>query len=242
MCQQVCTPCAGAVDCYLGGAILDWVVSANGVYDIMCAVGILFLPNVWIFSNLAQLHPTMFTTPENQNHPILRRSLAYWLLTYGSMRIAIVRRDDVVDYLVAMTYFLEAAAFAFEDVVHLTTQRDKVAWVSWSSVLLGIWVILRPLTLYSSPEESVASIWLPITGFVFVCTTGAAIWCVCSPLSKEQRRTLALSSRLRSFPIDLSEEDASELEQEQQLEQQHSLVWHSTSTCQTYWNVKLPPG
>jgi hypothetical protein len=136
--------CDGAISWYVCGVVLDWIVAANGMYDIMCAIGIIFLPNTFILASLSQLHPTMFIETADQNHPILRRVLAYWLITYGVVRIAVFVHNDVVDYLIAMTYFVEAAAYAFEDVFHQTTVRYKVAWVSWSSVVLGICVIMCP--------------------------------------------------------------------------------------------------
>lgn len=173
--------CNRAVNCYVCGSILDWIVAANGVYDVMCAVGILFLPNTIFFSKLAQLHPTMFAEAADQNHPILRRALAYWLITYGAVRIAIFVRCDAVDYLGAVSYFVEAAAFAFEDVVHNTTVRQKVAWVSWSSVLLGIWVLLRPLELYSqSPPDVAIEAYLPVIAAVLLVVTASTLWCVWS--------------------------------------------------------------
>jgi hypothetical protein len=122
--------------------VLDWVVCANGIYDVVCALSILFLPNTWIFRNLAQLHPTIFSAVTDQINPILRRTLAYWLITYGIVRVAVVRCDDVIDYLIASTYFLEAAAFTFEHVVHGTTQRNKVVWVACSSILLGTCILM----------------------------------------------------------------------------------------------------
>jgi hypothetical protein len=126
--------------------LLDWVVGGNGLYNIMCAIGILFLPKTLLFSRLAQLHPTMFTSLSDQTNPVVRRVLAYWLLTYGFTRLAVVRHCDNVDCLVGMTYFLEAAAFGLEDVVHHTTSRFKAVWVCNSSILLGIWVVLRVST------------------------------------------------------------------------------------------------
>jgi hypothetical protein len=123
--------------------MLDSLVAVNGVYDIMCAIGILFLPNMCIFSTLARLHSGIFTATVDPTHPLLQRVLAYWILTYGITRMAIIMHVNAIDYLVATTYFLEAAAFVWEDAVHATTQRRKVLWVSCSSTILGSCVLLN---------------------------------------------------------------------------------------------------
>lgn len=132
---------------FIDRSVLDYVVFMNGVYDILCAFGILFQPNILVFSKFAKLHPTMFSDEAYQKHPILRRILAYWILTYGLIRIAIIRHDIAIDVLVATTYLLEASAFAFEDIAHSTTQRYKVAWVSLTSAFMCIWVVWRALEL-----------------------------------------------------------------------------------------------
>jgi hypothetical protein len=121
----------------------------------MCAVGILFLPNTIGFSGLAKLHPTMFSDPTDQHHPIVCRLLAYWLTTYGFVRIAVFKHDTTVDFLVASTYFIEAWAYSYEDVMYGTTIRSKVAWVSWSSVVLGLLIFFRAMVVYGPfhPEK-----------------------------------------------------------------------------------------
>ncbi len=137
-------------DCQPGCSVLDWIVCINGLYDIMCAVGILFLPNTVGFTGLAKLHPTMFRDPAIQDHPIVRRLLAYWLITYGCVRMAVFNHDMAVDFLAASTYFIEAWAYAYEDLAYETTIRAKVAWVSWSSVVLGLLIFFRPVDVYYS--------------------------------------------------------------------------------------------
>jgi Erg28 like protein len=125
--------------------MLDFLIVANGVYDILCAVGILFLPNTPVFCTLARLHPTMFKHKQEQNNAVLCRFLAYWLLTYGAVRIATSLDDVMIDYLAAITYFIEAAAFEYENVVFHNTQRSKVTWVTCSCMFLGICMLQRKL-------------------------------------------------------------------------------------------------
>jgi hypothetical protein len=112
-----------------------YVVFLNGVYDILCAISMLFLPKVWIFSVFSRLHPSMFTTPID---PITQRILSYWVMTYGAIRISAIMRNDVVDSLVSMTYLFEATVFAFEYIVHGTTHLYKTIWVIISCILLTL--------------------------------------------------------------------------------------------------------
>jgi hypothetical protein len=106
------------------------LVCANGIYDIVCAFSILFASN----SGIAQLHTSVFSLPFD---PLARRMLAYWLITYGAIRIAAVSHNRAVRFLVIMTYLLEAAVFATEHVVHDTTHWHKAAFVSTTC----IWIV-----------------------------------------------------------------------------------------------------
>jgi hypothetical protein len=64
--------------------------------------------------------------------------------------MAVFRHDMAVDFLAASSYFIEAWAYAYEDVFYRTTIRSKVAWVSWSSVVLGLLIFFRPVSVYEA--------------------------------------------------------------------------------------------
>jgi predicted benzoate:H+ symporter BenE len=110
------------------------LVCANGVYDILCALGILLVPN----TGIAQLHTSMFSLPLD---PLARRMLAYWLITYGAIRVAAMSRNKTLHSLVVMTYLLEAAAFAAEHLVHDTAHWQKVAFVSTSCICIAYYYL-----------------------------------------------------------------------------------------------------
>lgn len=60
----------------------------NGVYDVACALCILFLYNSDGWRGvLSRLHVTMLGRGRDRANPVLRRMLAYWILTYGLARL-----------------------------------------------------------------------------------------------------------------------------------------------------------
>jgi hypothetical protein len=115
--------------------MFSYIVCANGIYDVVCAVGIIVPPNTFLLSSLGCLHPNMFVEPIDA---VTRRILSYWLATYGVVRIAAVMNNDIVDILVIFTYLFEAYVFTLEYIFYKTTHGCKVAWVSASSILLAV--------------------------------------------------------------------------------------------------------
>lgn len=161
--KNTMTTAATAMNC-----IITSILILNGVYDIICAISILWrdqtgLP-VWEpFNTLSLLHPKMFkeecgfteisklSAPEQKfdSSKILFRFLAYWVLTYGIARlVAGIKYDVSSDIIAAMTYFIEAFCFEYESRMASTMYQDKVTFVSVFSVVLGILVILRPSGVY----------------------------------------------------------------------------------------------
>lgn len=104
----------------------------NGTYDMLCASSILWMPE----SGLSHLHPNMFLSPS----PIVKRMLAYWIFTYGWVRLA-AGWDPSFQKMAAATYFLEAFVFEYECRVGKTMHPDKVRMVSLFSFLLGCLVL-----------------------------------------------------------------------------------------------------
>ncbi len=108
---------------------------ANGVYDILCTVSILWLSNIPGFRALSGLHVSMF----KEISPLAQRLLAYWIFTYGLVRLMAAIYDDVA--LGAVTYFVESIVFEYE----LHTGASLVLWktrfVSVLSLVLGIVIL-----------------------------------------------------------------------------------------------------
>lgn len=118
--------------------LLRLAVSLNGAFDIGCAFLALYAPHL----SIAALHVGMFIQEKDYKHEILRRVMAYWLLSYGMVRLAFWQPGCVHPGLVACTYFLEAFAWWTEEVVYLTTHEEKTTMVSWMSIFLGVSTLL----------------------------------------------------------------------------------------------------
>lgn len=126
--------------------VITGILLLNGIYDLCCCAGILWFSNLPVFDGLSQLHPTMFAKKEHSENNVIKRLLAYWIMTYGMARtIAGVTREDGLDMVAAMTYFIEAFCFEYENRVGKTMIPSKVTFVSVFSAALGVLVLLRPL-------------------------------------------------------------------------------------------------
>jgi hypothetical protein len=105
--------------------MLSKIVKINGIYDILSALSILKMVNIPI---LQIIHLQMF---KNMNYdPIFERFLAYWIFTYGIIRI---KYNIYVPY----SYYIEALFIANECIVHKTIFFEKGMFVIISSVILG---------------------------------------------------------------------------------------------------------
>ena len=110
------------------------VLLVNGVYDLACACSILIYP----FPVLSSLHSGMFVEEEHRDHPVIRRFLAYWILTYGSVRLASGFFLPSALPIAALTYFLEAFCFAHEHLTAGTLVRSKTIFVFVASAAMGV--------------------------------------------------------------------------------------------------------
>jgi hypothetical protein len=96
--------------------ILKLFIFVNGIYDLLCAVAILFYPNTII----GNIHPSIFNKEiKCHSQPDARmrkykyvqsscagqlnnRLLAYWLITYGSIRCFILHENKTMNLLIAL--------------------------------------------------------------------------------------------------------------------------------------------
>jgi hypothetical protein len=111
--------------------MINSVVCANGVYDIICAIAIMFFPD----TSMGRLHVDVFVAPMDA---FTQRILAYWVLTYGVIRMAAVLHHQTVDRVIVTTYLMEAAVFAMETLVFDTTHRGRAAWIVGTCMLFII--------------------------------------------------------------------------------------------------------
>lgn len=127
-------------------SLMQMLLILNGVYDIFCACCILWFKSVPWLSYLSDLHPSMFEKVEHGQHPVIRRLISYWLITYGTARIATgLHKSPVLGILGASTYFIEALCYLYELRVGETMIPYKVMFVSTLCIVLGILVLFRSL-------------------------------------------------------------------------------------------------
>ena len=100
------------------------IVFINGIYDFLCAISILKIIH---FPILKSLHIKMF---KSSNDPLFERFLAYWIFTYGIIRLQ-------YNLLVPYSYYIEAIFIANECFIHKTIVFEKGIFVIISSGILG---------------------------------------------------------------------------------------------------------
>lgn len=104
--------------------MLQSLFFVNGIYDILCAACILKIIDIPF---LSELHTSMIKI----KNPVSERFLAYWIFTYGIIRISGNRP------LISYSYFIEAAFFANEFILD-NVYTEKTIFVVASSLVLGV--------------------------------------------------------------------------------------------------------
>ena len=103
----------------------------NGLYDILCAVSILKIINIPI---LNKLHLSMFINEPTEQE---KRWIAYWVFTYGCMRISILNK-----YLISISYLIEASVIINEYFIHKQIYTYNALFVSIISFIIAILVLM----------------------------------------------------------------------------------------------------
>ena len=123
--------------------MVNLILIVNGIYDLLCACSILFFSHIPVVGLLSKLHPSMFSDMEDINNPIIRRLLAYWLATYGTVRLAAGCHPSCDLIIVAtLTYFLEGICFEYECIIGQSMVPRKAKLVSVLSGILGLVCLL----------------------------------------------------------------------------------------------------
>ena len=106
-------------------------------------------------------HDMQICTGSSSTVPsIQKRILAYWILSHGLVRLLSglclllpgvggnskgSAAEMYLFFAVSSTYFVEAVAFALEDMLFLSTVRSKSTWVYGTSLVLGVLALLAGL-------------------------------------------------------------------------------------------------
>ncbi len=110
------------------------VVLLNGVYDLLCFAAIMWLH--WL-PGFGSFHLNVFKDDDDRRHPLVRRLLAYWILTYGVVRVlagAVDHESYAMDSAAALTYFIEVFMFEYELCAEGTMVRSKVTFITLMSL------------------------------------------------------------------------------------------------------------
>ena len=107
------------------------IILLNGIYDILCAISILQIVNIPIINNL---HLSMLNLSQD-NNPIMQRFMAYWIFTYGVLRIYSGYSNNYE--LAAISYFIEAAIISNEFFIYKSMVINSSVFVIISSIVLG---------------------------------------------------------------------------------------------------------
>ncbi len=149
---------------------IDTVVTVslvlNGIYDVVCACCILYLP----YSSFGRLHSHLFlraTTLSNQ-------LLAYWVMTYGLDRIvAGIYSSPFTDVIAVLSYLVETIAFYEFSKSYQLVHAEKVRFVYTTSLCMAIMVATRRiLVLVSRPRK-----WS--THHTVTCYVTILVWTIC---------------------------------------------------------------
>jgi predicted CDP-diglyceride synthetase/phosphatidate cytidylyltransferase len=106
--------------------MLNKLITINGIYDILCAISILFFPDCI----LANLHSDIFVSEEVEK--INKRLLAYWIMTYGIVRY--LSTDKMV---LCFTYVIEGLVFLHEYYTYNSCKKHNAIYVSVFSLTIA---------------------------------------------------------------------------------------------------------
>ena len=119
--------------------ILSNVIIINGIYDILCAISILKIVDIPVIKDLhLSMFTTMFTTmlKKRDNSEDLERFFAYWIFTYGIIRIysGYFKKYGLAE----ISYYIEAVFIMNESFINGTMKIDRSIFVIVFSLFLGI--------------------------------------------------------------------------------------------------------
>jgi hypothetical protein len=116
--------------------MIDKIIFINGIYDIICALSILYFNNNY-FSNF---HIDIFKDEYKKNN-VMNRILAYWILTYGIIRIFAIFNNYYLNILIIISYLIEILGFVNEEFFYKTTITYKVSFISFLSLIIILFFI-----------------------------------------------------------------------------------------------------
>jgi hypothetical protein len=124
--------------------MINNLIFINGIYDIICGISILFFPK----SFFADIHISIFNE-EYKNNDVIKRLIAYWVITQGVIRISIFfEKSLIIKNVIALSYIIEAYAFSNEYFLFNTTNYYKTLFIIIISLILFILIINKKTKNY----------------------------------------------------------------------------------------------
>lgn len=114
--------------------MINSIIFINGIYDLICGFTILFFSSNAFLKPIANLHPMIFK--EEFRNDLIKRLLAYWIITYGIIRTAVIFKNNCIFIMIIISYFIEILAYSNENYFYKTTDNNKVLWINGLSFLI----------------------------------------------------------------------------------------------------------
>ena len=114
--------------------MINSIIFINGIYDLICGFTILFFSSNVYLKPIANLHPMIFK--EEFRNDLIKRLLAYWIITYGIIRTAVIFKNNCIFIMIIISYFIEILAYSNENYFYKTTDNNKVLWRNGLSFLI----------------------------------------------------------------------------------------------------------
>jgi len=115
---------------------LSSLIFINGIYDLICGCSILITDNY-----LSKIHLHLFIKPPDN---ITKIFLAYWIITYGSIKSSIIFNDKSNELLTlsAISYLLELVIFEYELYISKNLIINEIRIISILSTIFFIGCII----------------------------------------------------------------------------------------------------
>jgi len=104
------------------------LVLINGIYDVICGLSLLITDNYF-----SRFHLSIFKQKPDE---INKRFLAYWIITYGIIRLFLGISNEY-------SFLIEILAFEYELYLSNNLYKYKVRFISFSSLFIIIFINMK---------------------------------------------------------------------------------------------------
>ena len=114
--------------------LVSGFITINGIYDVFCALSLLkIIPVFDSLTWLQHIHLNMMDNYKHPTNPLFERFFAYWVFTYGVIRLTNHRTKPIVSY----SYFIESLWIANETYIHASIPFGNGTYVVVVCLILG---------------------------------------------------------------------------------------------------------